>query len=559
MHRLILVLFALLLAAPLSAQTPAEDAATLRQIADRIEGIAPPPEFDLTLADTTVIGDVVVPFGETWLIGDSVTIEGNLRTDSGTIAMRPGSSLTFPSTPEQYVGGGMRYDSTFANDWGIWIGDIGVLDIQGTPKESWNRTGGHSTWSATDEYWIASTAVGDFVPRRWFPGDSVPHIDPRVPAAEVANVTRDISITGGHIHISSARPQTIEYVTLREMGVSNAAQEATTGRYALHFHMMGEGSRGTVVRGVASIGALGRVFVPHESHGITFEDNVAVNSRAEGFWWDLYDRTNDILVDRLGVMGVRQSNAVVGGTPQLDGISLCGGTNMTIQNSFVTGVREAIGSHGFLWPSECDNRGQAVWTFDEGNVVHNVEGEGIRFWFNRPIDHLTQNFVTYHNGAGVGNGAYNNSHHFADALLFEDKLLQHSSSQPDRVTGRGARFERLTVISRAGPALVTGGLNVAPTAITEFTETALIPGPGAFAVKVGNEHAGNRFWAVFKHCTTTGGRPLEPADVDIWRQADGQFPEALRGTLVRIEHQDGRVWEITIDMDSDLKIVTELP
>src|SRR5690606_536283 len=99
------------------------------------------------LENDTIKGDVVVPAGETWLIGPNVWIEGNLRTDSGTIAMRPGSSLHFiGANPEEYVGGGMGWDPKYARDIGVWVGRAGVLDIRGTPKVGWNRTGSDPSW-----------------------------------------------------------------------------------------------------------------------------------------------------------------------------------------------------------------------------------------------------------------------------------------------------------------------------------------------------------------------------------------------------------------------------
>jgi uncharacterized protein YjdB len=135
----------------------------------------PPSEWDKVLENVSITGDVVVPAGQKWLIGANVQIAGNLRTTNGTIAMRPGSSLKFVGgDPAEYVGGGMMFEPRFARDIGLWVdGSNGVLDIRGTPKTGWNRTGVDPTWKSTDEYWIAPTA-GDYTVRRWYPGQAIP-------------------------------------------------------------------------------------------------------------------------------------------------------------------------------------------------------------------------------------------------------------------------------------------------------------------------------------------------------------------------------------------------
>jgi hypothetical protein len=103
------------------------------------------------------------------------------------------------------------------------------------------------------------------------------------------NVTRDCQIEGpGHIHIhsSGAAAHRVRHAAPHGHRQAEYRTGVTSGRYALHLHHGGDGMRGTVVRGVAAIESRGRVFVPHASHGITFIDNVAVNSWAEAFWWD---------------------------------------------------------------------------------------------------------------------------------------------------------------------------------------------------------------------------------------------------------------------------------
>jgi len=510
-------------------------------------------EWDSVLANVEIRGDVVVPAGETWLIGSNVRIAGNLRTDSGTIAMRPGSSLHFVGAePDRYVGGGMGYEPRFADDIGLWVGTMGVLDIRGTPKTGWNRTGTDPTWKSDDEYWIAPTEPGDYQPRRWHPGEPIPRVDPRAPPAEVINVTRDVLIEGpGHIHIHSRRPQRIEYVTLRGMGIGNRASKGPVkGRYALHIHHGGNGTRGTIVRGVAAIESGGRVFVPHESHGISFEDVVSVNSYGEGFWWDVGDRSDDIVIDRLAVIGVHMPRGQSGRTSMHSAIVLGGGTGIAIRNSVAAGARGSKISHGFEWPSRADNHGPAVWEFNRGNVAHNNEGSGIRLWFNNSESHVIANAVTYRNGfAGVENGAYRNAHRYENLLLFEDRLVQHASSRPQSMDGRGARFDNVTVIADRGPALNIGRLRLPPMVPTEFFDCTLVPGDGAPKVSLDARRAANPFTAIFRNCD------LSPEDIHV----APPFAPGLAGTRIVLEDGDGTVWEITLDMKAGKKAVRMIP
>jgi hypothetical protein len=516
-------------AVPLPAQAPAQP-------------VIPPPVAstlcDSIIQDVAIQGDIVVPDGESCLIGPNVRISGNVRTDGGTIVMRPGSSLKFVAAePAEYVGGGMRFSADYRGDYGIWVGGTGVLDIQGTPKVGWNRTGTDPSWAPEDELWIAPTDVGDFAPRRWTPGDPIPQIDPRVPPAEIMNVTRDILIEGpAHIHISSSKPQRIEYVTLRGMGILKPSigsdAGATTGRYALHFHMQGEGSRGTLVRGVAAIDSNGRVFVPHTSHGITFEDVVSVNSMGEAFWWDDGDVTNDITVDRLAVSGVYVSREFTGETNRNDAVAMPFGVNMVMTNSVASGVNQGRLGVGFNWDAG-NRRSDTHWTFT-GNVSHN-NGTGIRFWNNSGQPHHIKGNIAYRNGIGLENGAYNNSNRFTDLLLIENNLgvRQNASSNESQVDGGPARFTNLLVEVVEGPALEIGGRNLASNTYAEFLDSNFYAGPNSPKILV-----------------TTGVNPwlarfirtnVLPEDI-AWDLTDGRND----GSRVIIEHADGRKWEIMV-------------
>jgi hypothetical protein len=493
-------------------------------------------EWDRVLADTVVQGNVVVPAGERWLIGQNVEVAGNVLVQDATVAMRPGSSLKFLGNMAQYTGGpNMHYDPSVDQDWGLWVWGTGQLDVSCTPKQSWNRTGSHATWRADDEYWISPTAAGDYWPRRWSPGDAVPQADPRVPAAEVMNITRDCVIEGpGHIHINSSVPQRIEYVELRGLGVWTAERDLTTGRYGLHLHMMGDGSRGTLVRGVSAIDSRGRVFVAHTSHGVTFEDLVSVNSWGTGMWWDPGHRTDDFVAERIAISGVNLPRSVSGSTPRGNAIALGSGTNMTIRNSAVSGASGSDRSNGFDWNTLEVHRNPAKWTFDQGNVAHNNQGRGIRFWFNDNDAHHVQNHTSYNNGAFcLENGAYANAVRYTNVLCLNEGAFHQTSARSSELGASG--YHNVEIIASDGPALQTGHRRLDASDYLEVVDSKLVPAAGHPKVLVRDSDR-FPFRAVFRRSGMT------PADI-VWESYDGPGND---GSHVIIEHEDGRVWDLRV-------------
>lgn len=465
--------------------------------------LPPPPEPEFwhrTLANQTYQGDIVVPDGERWLIGAGVRLQGNLRTTGGTIGMRPGSSLTFiGADPDLYVGGGLTYAPEFANDFGIWIGHDGVLDIRGTPKVGWNRTGVDPTWAADDEYWITPTSLGDFKPRRWFPGDLIPRVSPLVPPAEVVNVTRDVTITGpAHIHIHSHKPQRIEYCRFEAMGVARPSSEGSViGRYVLHFHHGFDGVRGTEVKGTAAVNSWGITYVPHLSNGIKFIDCVAVNIKDFGMWWDPDSKSDDIFIDRMLITGVETPPEIGGGViGDTDAYTLGAGINPVIQNSVAAGVAGDKLAVGFDWfqPNADDpNAPFFVWDFSLGNVCHNCRGPGARFSTNLQDEHHVQNYRSYRNGGSMSeNGAYISATRYTDCVGFEEGFLignDHSYEIAGFIAWANATSQAgiydSTITSREGPAIWVTNRQLPAESFFLIENCTLIPAAGKPKVFVG--------------------------------------------------------------------------
>jgi hypothetical protein len=226
-----------------------------------------------------------------------------------------------------------------------------------------------------------------------------------------------------HVFVRSTQPQTIRFAQIRYVAPTVGDSDAT-GRYGLHIHMSGDGSRGSVVEGVVIRDAGNHAFVPHASHGITFRDTIAFNVLNEAYWWDeplepdgddvdVTNDTNDLIWDRAVAAGV--DLGVEGNQFRLSAFYLGNGENVTLTNSVAVGVQGQSGGDrsGFIWPESSES----VWIF-ENNIAHNNESNGIFVWQNNRDTHEVNEFTAYYNaGAGVNHGAYGNAYQYTDLTL----------------------------------------------------------------------------------------------------------------------------------------------
>ena len=401
----------------------------------------------------------------------------------GVLQMRPAAAastqtLRFVGVDEgAYVGGGME---PLATDVGLWVVGAGKLDIRGTPKTGWTRAaasvqpGARSVrlqadpagWARGDQLVIAPTQSPEAGEASWAGFDSFaisrvtgrtvrlaeavrrPHpiIDGQW-GPEVMNLTRNVRIEGtrpgrAHIFIRSSQPQTVAYAQLRYLGPRQPDSEGFTssviGRYGLHFHMSGEGSRGSEVVGTVVRDTGAHAYVPHDSHGITFRDTISYNTFDDAYWWDLSPdtrtsgpETHDTLFDHAIAARVRYDPDFRGF--RLTGFNLAQGVGNEIRESVAVGV-QGNGGAGFHWPESTGAHGHGVWKFERGNVAHNNRSNGLSVWQNDDLPHLIRNFVAYHNGAsGIDHGAYGNAYQFLSGTLYGNAdgavLLRATSSQ----------------------------------------------------------------------------------------------------------------------------------
>jgi hypothetical protein len=376
---------------------------------------APPPTTTTEPATCQLSGSdpdgVTIPAGQTCEVNGTYESAANVIV-RGTLVMRAGDIMRFTGINESnYVGGGL---DPIASDVGLWVMGDGVLDVQGTPKAGWNRTGNDPTWTDTDELVSAPiTGTTTFAP--FVRGSAVPQASPLVPPTEIMNLTRDVVIAGtptgrSHIFIRSTQPQTIKYALIRYMGPTGVL-----GRYPLHFHMAMDGSRGSIVEGTVLRDVGNHAYVPHMSNGITFRDTIAFNVIRDAYWWDdgSANGSNDILYDHAIAAKVNAYDAAGGEDKfRLTGFRLTMGTGNVIRDSVAVGVIGSTDSSGYHWPE--NNEG--VWGFTN-NVAHNNLEDGIFTWQNTGLLHLIDGFTAYRNRVGIDHGAYRNRYVYRNLIL----------------------------------------------------------------------------------------------------------------------------------------------
>jgi hypothetical protein len=434
--------------------------------------------------------------------------------------------LVFEGVDESaFVGGGM---DPVASDVGLWVMGDGQLTLEGAEKTAWAYE--YDPGWAGDEVVAAPNTPGDF--------DGLETVTSTPPPnelgylTELLNLTRNVRIEGTpegytHVFLSSTHPQTIRYVALRYMAPTFGEIDQT-GRYGLHFHMAGDGTRGSVVEGVVIRDAGNHAFVPHASHGITFRDTIAFNVLNEAYWWDpapeeedMSNDTIDLVWDRAVAAGV--DLGVAGNKFRLAGFYLGNGRNMTVSNSVAVGVRGLEGSQrsGFIWPEGAG----AVWVFQD-NIAHNNETNGIFVWQNTSENHPVDGFTAYYNvAAGVEHGAYENSYQYNGLTLLENGLAVVSHALGD--DSEGADTQIWTDVVTNGGTLLIDKHATAPEVPVRFLNCD------------------------FAQVIVADGEGSEPSEYDFvncgLQPEDFDLSSAYTTSAFRVQNEDGTAYQLEGD------------
>jgi hypothetical protein len=384
---------------------------------------------------------------------------------AGRLAMQPARAtirhqIEFTDVDESRFVGGHSHDP-IENDVGLWVVEAGVLELHGTPKTAWTHLRGEASrgdasitvddasgWRVGDEIVITPTespTVADYSlhhDRRTITSVNgtrvgldrpLEHAHPEVAVrpgvahrAEVLNLGRNVIINGrpeGRAHVqmlATSKPQQLSYVGLHSMGPRQGENEVL-GRYAIHFHADEDGSRGSVLEGVAVYDSTGHAFAAHLSNGVTFRECIAHDMVDDAFWWDLsldgggrdLVPSHDIVYERCVAHFVKS-----GGNSKfnLTGFLMGAGDGNIARGCVSTGIQGgAESSAGYHWPSL--SRDDNTWTF-EGNLAHNNRHSGIYFWQNGKPQTLVDSFTAYHCGQGIFAGSYANLVSYRDCTIY---------------------------------------------------------------------------------------------------------------------------------------------
>lgn len=485
----------------------------------------------------------------------------------------------------KFVGGGM---SVIPQDVGLWVMGSGQLDIAGTEKTAWTRLAGSVPFFATQITLIAPPVgwrVGDVISivptepitkSKWsFTSFDVRtiteingavvtldsavsrprpiNIDPitgAIHTGEVLNLTRNVRIGGtgdgnqlpsrngrSHIFVQSDQPQSILFLeishTTPRRTNADGFTSAVLGRYGLHFHMTGDGSRGSLVEGVVVRDAGGHAFVVHGANGVTLLNTITHNTFDDAYWWDnptcptcTGNDPADLLIDGAVAALVRTDPPFRGF--RLTGFVMGAGVNLTIKNSVAVGIQGNAESAGFAWPEALSH---GVWSFCENNIAHNNARNGLFVWQNDQLPHIICSFTAYGNGnAGIDHGAYTNVYQyknisvFGNTVDFVSRALTNGATRED---GYGMAIEEL----RAPGTFMILEHNVA-SGIPNLVKDCVI---GNILIDESSKPVAGKY--DFVNCQKPNGAGIQSSDFVIYY--------ARTGSIWRVQNRDGTAFQMT--------------
>jgi hypothetical protein len=493
--------------------------------------------------DAEVDGVRIAPRGELRFdpaASRTLRSRGNVDVE-GTLRMRPSDAptthrLVFTRVDESAFVGGHTH-SALATDRGLWVLGTGVLDLAGTAKTAWTHAAGPleagattlrvddaTGWKVGDEIVVTPTepaTVDDHVEHhdrrviaavdgnRVTLDQALAHPHPEVTVrdgvtyrAEVLNLSRNVTVEGtesgrAHILVLASGAQHLAYVGLRHMGPQHD-EAGVLGRYPLHFHMVGDGSRGSVVEGAVAYDGGNHAFVAHMSNGVTFRDCVAHDMAEDPYWWDLAPEddadsvpSDDVTFERCVAHYIRYGGDKYG----LAGFQLGAGAGNVARGCVAVAVKgESESSPGYHWASH--SRDEHTWVFED-NVAHNNANSGIYFWQNNVPRTVVDRFTVYNCTQGIVAGAYTNLASYRDCTIY------------------GCTEQGLSIVALPGgppgETITYEGLYVDQAGLTDF------------AVEIGEHHIDADVETAISRCTFTGGRTAQ-----VGLPTGGEFLQSYR-------------------------------
>lgn len=467
---------------------------------------------DLTLSDVLQI-DGTMEFDPRTSV--TITTTKNVVV-TGKLISRPNPNVThlinFVKIDEsKFIGGG---DTVLDSDIGLYaIGD-GQLDLQGSLRDEWNDG-----------------------------GPIVGAIDSLVTRA--GNLNRNMRIEGtatgrSHIFIKSSKPQTIRYVGLRWLGPRKArtgdtVKSLVTGRYAIHFHHAGDGSRGSIIEGCIAKDCGNHTFVPHGSSGITMRGNAALNNFETAFWYDAGHKTDDLiwennLVANISYVERSYNQDTDSPTFGAGGFYLGFGDGNICRNNVVYKTSgSGGGAAAYIWPELRDDADTSkdltsTWIFT-GNLAIDCP-LGIDVWQNSEHHHTVQNTTIVNCPIAILHGAYGNHYKYLRVKIINGVIdLRAASDNTIRV-----RFEECEIDAGGQDACVLVNEN---------------PGKGMAPVLFrACKFTNFRLKAIIDQNPGPGTKTIDVVDCSLPVTAYKVSSAAVSGEWIRVQEQ-GKAWKIT--------------
>ncbi|MDZ4263823.1 MAG: Ig-like domain-containing protein [Pseudomonadota bacterium] len=434
----------------------------------------PPPPPDARVITGNQPNGFTVPAGENWLI------QGHLTTPKSVIVYgklwaRKGAWLEFTGVDNRNFVGGAFFPAT---DIGLWVQEGGQLDFRGTYKEPWGYgMTSHPSWLPTDELVegpLFHTEINRDTGFRPYVRNTTPRMMPDGRRLPVFNFSRDVKISGqpgisivpnepglypirtsgmAHIRFAGTRPQFMEDVEISYMGplrmggADGKNNVGVLGRYGLHFHMMGDGSRGSIMNRLVVKHTGSWAIVPHMSNGMSFKKCITYDTERGAYTWDALTNTVDLLYEDCVGAWVHELPTFRG--RRIAAFNHQTGFNMTARRCLGVGVLGGDGAAGFVWP-EIGIRFPTPWNFED-NTALACKMWGAFTWQNNNKDHRVPTagrFTIINCGAGgIEHGAYTNNYDYSHTTIYNNAaesvaLRMHALST---TSFNGNRYQRLIV------------------------------------------------------------------------------------------------------------------
>jgi hypothetical protein len=284
------------------------------------------------------------------------------------------------------------------------------------------------------------------------------------------------------------------------------------GRYGLHFHMCGNGSRGSQVVGTVIRDCGSHAFVPHTSNGVTFMDCVAYSVNEDAYWWDPGHATDDTIWSHCLAARLIPIPSFRG--YRLAGFNLGLGSGNSAMDCVAVGNLGNKGATGYIWPEG----GSGLWTF-QGCIAHNNKSDGLFVWQNTSSPHVIEDFVAFRNKYGIEHGAYRNVFAYERCMTFENE--------------RGMLLHAVSADLASGPLRWTDsnfddGIQIARHSIASLDPAVIVDSPCSTVVVAESSKAGGAYDFI-----RTG---LEPSD---WAVSSMD-----RSSVYRVQRADGSAYRV---------------